>query len=339
MTTRPSTAFLNYLHNFRALAILFIVAGHCLDAFDWPQRKQLFGLLSFIYKNGTLLFVFISGFLFQHLSGRFNYRHYLLTKLKYVVLPYVIVSVPAIVLLTFVVHRPELDDRFYGHSWVWQVLYFLSTGSHITAFWFIPMISIYYVASPLFIWVDAHPRAYYVIPLLLLVSVLVPRGETLMVNCVHFLSVYVLGMWLSRNKELMIPRLAHRLPSLMVLFATTVLAYVVSANVQIQVYGLTYVSKLALCLLLLGALFRFDDAVGRRGDFLASISFGIFFVHSYNIQAVRYATTGEVMATLPWAGSIFHHLLLFAVIVVACSAQIRVTQRFLGKYSRNVIGC
>lgn len=32
--------FLGYIHSFRALAILFIVAGHSIDVFHWPNNSS-----------------------------------------------------------------------------------------------------------------------------------------------------------------------------------------------------------------------------------------------------------------------------------------------------------
>ncbi len=66
------TGFLPYLHNFRGIAILYIVAFHCWSSFGWGSHdleKQVWNSL-IVY--GTVLFVFIAGFLFQHLSGRAN---------------------------------------------------------------------------------------------------------------------------------------------------------------------------------------------------------------------------------------------------------------------------
>jgi len=90
--------FLRYIHNFRAIAILLIVAGHCVLGLTWGNYKYpLFkNLFIIILMNGTVLFVFIAGFLFQHLSSNFSYQKYLLKKNKYVILPYIICSIPAI---------------------------------------------------------------------------------------------------------------------------------------------------------------------------------------------------------------------------------------------------
>ncbi|MCR4662599.1 MAG: hypothetical protein K5622_01765, partial [Endomicrobiaceae bacterium] len=61
-----------YIHIFRAIAIIIIVAGHC---FDCPQAI-LDSLVNVFIKGGTALFVFIAGFLFQYLSDTYTYPTY-----------------------------------------------------------------------------------------------------------------------------------------------------------------------------------------------------------------------------------------------------------------------
>ena len=53
-------AKLNYIHIFRAIAIIIIVLGHSVDT-----SHEIMGILVNIFiQGGTVLFVFISGFLF-----------------------------------------------------------------------------------------------------------------------------------------------------------------------------------------------------------------------------------------------------------------------------------
>src|ERR1035438_1198168 len=74
--------FLRYIHSFRALAIIFIVAAHCIALFDWASIPWQRHLVLSLIPNGTVFFVFIAGFLFQHLSYKFEYRRYLKSKLQ-----------------------------------------------------------------------------------------------------------------------------------------------------------------------------------------------------------------------------------------------------------------
>jgi hypothetical protein len=331
--------FLNYIHNLRGIAILLIVSGHCLDAFYWSQEPMI-SMLAFLYKNGTVLFVFISGFLFQHLSHKFHYSKYLTIKLKYIILPYFLVSIPAIAYFTIFLKRGNLPESFYTQSVVWQILEFYFTGSHVTSFWFIPMISIFYILSPLLVKLDADGRLYCLLPLFVVISILVPRGETILVNFVHFFSVYLFGMWFSRNKETLTPSLARHVSVLLALYGASVVIFAVGGGkISVPYSGLSYFNKLILCLLLLSLAYRYGGFFGKTADFLASISFGIFFIHSYFIQGIRYLIGGSLMGMLPFDGSPLYHLLLFLSVLLLCSIGVVMVKTIAGQYSRNVIGC
>ena len=65
--------FLNHIHNYRAVAILGVVATHALQNFHWPSESLVFSGLNFIFNETSIWFVFIAGFLFQHLSGKFKF--------------------------------------------------------------------------------------------------------------------------------------------------------------------------------------------------------------------------------------------------------------------------
>jgi hypothetical protein len=188
MKPRTTQLFLPYIHTFRALAILFIVTGHAVDAFIWPDGGDLERLLRIVFCNGSALFVFIAGYLFQHLSPRFEARNYYISKIKNVLIPYLLISIPAIVLFTTVMQR----------NTVW-VLFYL-TGYHLAPLWFVPMITIFYVIAPALIKLDRNHYLYYMLPFFVVISLLISRGSPSQ-SFLHFLSVYVLGMACSRFKD------------------------------------------------------------------------------------------------------------------------------------------
>ena len=88
--------FLSYIHSFRALAILSVVATHCICLFEWDRIRWQYQLVLSLISNGTLFFVFLAGFLLQYLSHKFEYGRYLKSKLRHVLLLFVIVSLPMI---------------------------------------------------------------------------------------------------------------------------------------------------------------------------------------------------------------------------------------------------
>src|SRR5687767_9365862 len=75
--------FLPYIHNLRGLAILFVVGVHAGGyVTDWQSHPEVNRFLHAIFDpsegNGTVLFLFIGGFLFQHLThNQFDFKKYL----------------------------------------------------------------------------------------------------------------------------------------------------------------------------------------------------------------------------------------------------------------------
>jgi peptidoglycan/LPS O-acetylase OafA/YrhL len=93
-TGDSESRFQGDIHRLRGVAILVIVATHCATIFTWNQHPFAHGLVQDLFDNSTLIFMFISGFLFHHNSRNFHYSRYLRTKLRNVIAPYVIAAAP-----------------------------------------------------------------------------------------------------------------------------------------------------------------------------------------------------------------------------------------------------
>lgn len=192
--------YLNYINNFRGIAIIWIVAGHCLDAFDWSANDYFFRYLKFFMSNGSLLFIFISGYLFQHLTPKYQVKNYMVNKSKNVLLPYFICSLPAIILFSFFVQQPRTEWISQFSPMVKFTLYLL-TGSHLAPFWFIPMITMFFIISPLLVKLDRAKMFYYFIPLFILISCMIGRSASPLQSFVHYFSTFVFGMFCSKYKD------------------------------------------------------------------------------------------------------------------------------------------
>src|SRR5688500_5818695 len=94
--------FLPYIHFLRGVAILYVFAVHARGfASYWESSPDTFKFLDTFSDpsegNGTTLFLFIRGFLFEHLSRyQFDFKKYLTQKFKNLILPYLIISLPLI---------------------------------------------------------------------------------------------------------------------------------------------------------------------------------------------------------------------------------------------------
>lgn len=148
--------FLTYIHNLRGLAILFVVGVHAGGyEHEWVSHPGVNRFLDLIFDpsegNGTVLFLFIGGFLFQHLThNHFEYRKYLEAKFLNIILPYIIISIPLILIrINTSFHSLSLPEGFANRSPWEQFFYLLLTGTHMPPFWFISTIVLFYLTAPL----------------------------------------------------------------------------------------------------------------------------------------------------------------------------------------------
>lgn len=300
---------LNYINVFRALAILLIVLGHCY----FVDNRILGSICNEIFDGGTVLFVFIAGFLFQHLSYKYETKTYFKKKFINVVMPYLITSIPGII-ICFYAHN---INPFYELNKFIQIPIFLTTGwIHNPPTWYIPMTCIFFALAPLLLFLEKktfkqHRVLYILIPVLMLLTVIFPRvgvDNKLLVHAdysywykyllelnipfrgfVNLFSVYILGMYLSANKSL-IKSLYNRRFSLIL-----AMLFTAAADVILQVKGIYHnisLSKILLTLIVLGYLEHYDtqiiahEKLNKIADIIAKYSFAIFFIHRYIIRGI-----------------------------------------------------
>lgn len=341
MTSTPvKREFLGHLHAFRAVAICFIVSGHALDAFSWQGAEAFHEVLRAFVGNGSALFVFIAGYLFQHLSGRYHTLDYWKSKWRNVLAPYLIVSVPALALVaTGIVVRWDVPVDFQAWS-LWERLgWLVVTGRHLSPLWFIPMITVFYFAAPVLVWLDRHPSLYWLWPLLMLMTMFVGRGWAPQ-SFAHFLSFYVAGMACCHHRAVLDPVL--RRPAVWgacLAFALCMGAVQLSGLLpSLPSFAFNSWQKLALCLALLGALpaatgLTHSSLVGEVAD----LSFGVFFLHSYFVTGFKMGF-GVLLGGAP-AGNVLEWAVLAAVVLAACMLVLRAVKRLAGANSRWLVGC
>ncbi len=303
-STKPKKQLLNYINVFRGLAILLIIAGHTLQI---GNHGTLINKITFeVFAGGTALFIFISGFLFQHLSYKFEYKNYMVKKWKNVIIPYMITAIPGIILCFTI---PQIyKNPFDGLNYFTQIGIFLTTGRvHNVPTWFIPMIVIFFILSYLLLYLEKKNILYKLLPILIAVTVLIPRGDIepewvsnldylhkyfayikyVLSGFIHFSSMYVLGMYLSKYKEKIDIFYDKRL--------LLIFLMVVSAIADIYFNNINgTISKIFLTLIILGYLKHYDEQIkslekiNNALDVTAKYSFGLFFIHWYYVFAFNH---------------------------------------------------
>ncbi len=333
------------------MAILFIVAVHAMTAFSWSEDPSVAYALSDLLANGTVFFIFISGYLFQHLSANYRYPAHLAKKVKYVLMPYLIASIPAIGYTVFRGNPVEDYPFLEGTSVAYQILWFYVTGATRIDYpmWFIPVILVYYLVSPAFYAFTRYPVLYWLILLLLPVSLLAHRphfpNPGILHSFVYFLSAYVLGMFTSQYRQNVVSFLEKNVGIFFVVFlAYYILQFVVSdqhGSYRVdQIFSFergyidwAFLQKIILAFLMLGLMSRYDSVVSKPLRPLGDTAFSIYFLHAYVIYAFRVITAWHT-----YQGSVLRVGLLSGATVAVCYAITKLVNRVLGEYSRMVIG-
>ena len=295
------TKILNYINVFRGLAILLIVAGHTMQFGVVGSLTQKISVE--VFAGGTALFIFISGFLFQHLSAKYEFKNYLSKKWANVIQPYLWTAIPGILLCLLM--PLSYGNSFDGLNPLLQIPMMLSVGRvHNIPTWFIPMICLFFLSSYFLLWAEKKNILYKLLPILFGITVFVPRQDVdystvqglsylqiyieyfkyIFMGFVHFFSVYVFGMFCSKHKDVIDKFYDFRFLFWVLMLGTAILNVYLSTNNLLQ-NGT--VSKIFATILLLAYLKHYDEwLVSKENlnkvlDFIAKYSFGIFFVHWY----------------------------------------------------------
>lgn len=343
--TQEQRGFQHHIHVFRAIAIMLIVVAHTLPSLDWGESPRLGRVVDGIANESSIFFFFIAGYLFQYLSAGFSFKSYLKQKMKTVIVPYLILSVPAIFIFTQLTRRTGMWSWFYTLPEWQQIGLFYLTGKHLAPLWFVPTIALFYLAAPAFLWIDRRmPRVYWAVLPLYLLSIYLGRDGPLgpINKAIYLLPVYLMGMAFSHYREQAQEWVARYAAPLMALVLAGYAGYVLDWP---QPPHFLMLMKLPAALLLVNLLLKTHRWFGSRLDYIAHISFGIFFVHAYFISFIKivtvYLATGRLYAgeggsDLPGSMPV---LLAYASAVLACSVLlIWLAQKLLGSRSRTLIG-
>lgn len=336
----------NNIHRFRSIAIIGIVVAHSLHNFTWAQDSLSFRMLNALSNESSIWFFAIAGFLFQHLSEQFEYRAYLTKKTRNVLLPYVCVSIPALIgSLTF--YNQGMAQGFAEASIPTQIFLLMVTGKHLAPLWFVPTIFLIFLITPLLLRADALRWPYLLLIVLMPLSAWLGRDGVLTLfgldgnwsalsKAAYLLSSFMFGMMCSRYHVQVMALVAQwKWP----LLAATVVAYVHAVATSTVLYSQSlYVFKMLCVPLLLYALQSRRAAVLDQISLLGHASFGIFFLHCYFLAAFKFARLAAgVPEQLP--GDVQSVAMLSTVTMVLCVASIYVLQFCFGARCQFLVGC
>lgn len=328
------------INNFRGLAILFVMLSH-MGSLHWLGSVGDLG--SFLVGDATTWFVFISGYLFYHIEfRRFRYKDYLGKKAKFVLLPYLVFFIPAI-LAGLYFSRDVLFDLSRGAYVLWSLLV---GGSVAAPMWFIPMIVIFFFLSPVF-HALARTRWIYVATFLgLLISLFTFRpihNLNPFLAFLHFFGFYLLGMLMSINSgrtdgmkqtNAIYPLIGAGL----LVFIITIAVFDFQSEGPLGFWdglgqlNIVQLGKFGLLVAVFFTFERFLDFKQPLLDYLAEISFGLFFVHGFFVLL-----NARLQPSLPSPCAAF--LFEFIFVVFGSVLTVYLVKLIFKKKSRYVVGC
>ncbi len=329
--------FLAHIHNFRAYAIIGIVGAHTLHAFQWNDYPRIFGLFDTLFNQSSVLFFFIAGFMFQYLSPRYEKWNYWRQKVRNVITPYLVLSLPAIIYYTQFAQQDNTWTGFYDNPLYEQVFFFLITGKHLAPFWFVPTIAIFYLLAPLLVKADRDRRIYWLLPVFMAVSFFLGRDGALgpINKAVYLFSVYLFGMFASRHHDRFLAVVGRC--QWWLLAVALVLIFGNTLNDEYARF-VQYVLKMVMCPLLLYYFNQIEGLLGHRFSYIAHISFGIFFIHAYVLPVVKILYLQLSGAEGFPEGNVLNYMLATAAVLGGCTLIIWVCQKATGRYSRMILG-
>lgn len=274
---------INWIRGIAAALIVFI---HMADGIDYPLDDNELLLIETLVKGATCIFVTISGFFFQLNIGKYRYGNYLAKKLNNVIIPYVLISLPAIAiyLLKLKTEHVWIDmEVFYSWPLVGQFLFLLATGAHLGPLWFIPALALIYLCAPLLYWLSRQRWFPLVAVLGIFLFVATDRPEhnsNPLMAAIHFIPIYLLGMLFCQYRQV----IQNHTQLYTGVFTLLLLGLSIIAAYDKTYYGLQKVSLFALLYIL---LLKHQSWLYRRAwlsntlALMGVYSFTLYFLHGY----------------------------------------------------------
>ncbi|CAM2912153.1 acyltransferase family protein [Moritella viscosa] len=336
--------FITSFHYFRGFAILIIIAGHV----HVGNSEVDFPIFTNLVSGSTALFVFISGYLFQHLQkGVFNYPLYLNKKLKYVILPYLICSTPAIINIAMTGNfHPLLGNVTTIEGSVINIF----TGRHVTAYWYVPFAALLFISAPIIVKFSLlkHNMQLLILFTFSIIAIYAHRpigGLNPFHSFIYYIPFYLFGIYAVVNRD-SIEKIKKY--NVIFLIITLLLAYI-----QIRLMGIIgsshkdlftfsgidimYLQKVSLLLFVMTSLDLIESKNVKPLSFFANISFSLYFIHGYVLILLARLSINDTLLNYGFNES--GAMLIKFTLVVAISSLLSISIiKLLGKRSRYFIG-
>ncbi|MBV1869784.1 MAG: acyltransferase [Gammaproteobacteria bacterium] len=343
---------INSFNHFRAIAILFIIAGHSFGIVGMEFNTLLAVTIKNIIAGGTSLFVFISGLLFHHVFyKKYHFKTFFLKKCKNVLVPYLILGFMPTVLFVLM-KKAEFDGYFLPsgtgiiNEYLVPALKYYMTGRFLTAYWYIPFIIVTFALSPLHVkYIEASLSFQLLLIFSFTIAAILAHRPVDNINTfqsvLYFTPVYLIGITVSIHKEMIYENLKGKeiyLLGIVVLMAAVQASLGFEGNYHKRLfeYGgvdLMFFQKIVLCFFFMIWLRRFESLNNRAIHSLAATSFTAFFMHPFILWFLHRLNI-DFMFVNSWVV----YILFVGAVSVACVLIAKLAKKLSPNYSRYVIG-
>lgn len=343
--------FINSINYFRGLAIIIIVLGHSFDLAQWNISSNFEMFIHALSLNGTVYFVFISGFLYYHIFyHRFNYKKFMLKKMQYVLLPYVLISLIPILLVVFSGNgNSDHLPMILKNNSLLAIIWYFVTGKIILAYWYIPMAMLLFAFSPLVNLIIKSNKTIEVFLLLLPISLIVHRpldNLNALHSLIYFFPVYILGVWSSINNQAIYKYLRGNIKKIGIVVLIILLGLIQVSIFQqtgnfhknfwsITVPDVNLIQKILLCFLFMSILDKYENTNFRLVNKIAETSFAIYFIHPFVVQSLLNILS---RFNISYQGDFFTLILATFLITITSMTIAFSIKAVLKKNSRYLIG-
>lgn len=279
---------MQYINNMRGIAIILVVLIHAISTL--PSNDSLILLvMGKLLDNCSLLFVLLAGYLFSYQMDNYSYFKFLSTKVKSLLIPYLVLSVPAISLyLTgFKTTHYWIDMAWFSSlSNISKVIYFIFTGAHLGPLWFIPMIFSMYLLSPLVVYFANKNILWVLFIILVGAGFVVGRpefNENILKSIAYFSPAFVLGTLIEKNKHIL---KFNKNFNYFLIAVSTLIYSILSAYIDIS-SSFDLIIKLFFCFILMNLSSIKLNKKNKVLSMFAKLSFFIFFIHGYFAGVIR----------------------------------------------------
>lgn len=210
MVKNTSNEFVEFLHFFRAFAIVCIVGAHAWSfptfvyggAQNFNGHIYLYTLTETLFHGSTLYFALISGLLYGHILKRRSIQSFARSKVLNVLFPYLFVSL-VFSWLSWHLNTTEDKTHWFSLAFFWETLQNILYGRVHVHFWYIPILLALFTATHLLHW--CYKKSHLSLLLVALLPFIFSRTiypNFLTLNSFfYFLGIYSLGIWCGENLE------------------------------------------------------------------------------------------------------------------------------------------